>query len=115
MTTTVDISDYVAGDSLRIDFTVLQSDGAVFPDLATCTIEWHLDQVGPLGPGRNILTKSLGHGVALVSAAAGTVRVDIAPGEISAMGAMLHSLVVTTAGGQTYTVTRGEFLALSSI
>ena len=115
MTTTVDITDYVAGDSLRLDFTVEQSDGTVFPSLSTCTIAWHLDQVSPLGPGPSLLTKSLGSGVTLNNAGTGSVSVAIGPGQIKALGSMLHSLIVTTAGGDVYTVAKGEFVAQASV
>jgi hypothetical protein len=115
MSSQVDITDYVAGDSLEIDFTVLQSDGTVFPSLNTCTISWKLDQVAPLGPGANLLTKTLGQGVTLVSAPDGTVTVVINEGEVPAIGAMTHALVVTTGSGAQYTVAKGEFVAQASL
>ena len=115
MTATVDITDYVAGDSLAIEFTVLQPDGSVFPDLDLCTIAWKLDQTAPLGVGANLLSKSLGHGVTLLSADIGTVSVVIDPGEIPSIGAMLHSLVITTDIGHIYTACRGEIVANSAL
>jgi hypothetical protein len=113
MTTTVNITDYCAGDSLQIDFTVEQSDGTVFPNLDTATIVWSLHQVAPLGAGKLLLSKTTvgSGGVTVVSAQAGTVSVDINEGEIEPLGAMLHKLVVTTAGGDVYTVAKGQITA----
>jgi len=115
MSTEVDITDYVAGDALDIDFTVTQSDGSVFPSLSTCTIEWRLDFVSPLGPGANYLTKDLDGGVTLVDEEAGTVSVSIETDEIEPLGSLLHSLIVTTADGDKYTVAKGEFVAQAAL
>ncbi len=109
MTTTFDVTDYVSGDTLRLRFTVLHPDGGVFPNLDTCQIEWTLLRPTPLGVPEPHLLKAIGTGVTIIDVETGDVAVDIEQGEIPAIGAFVHSLVVTTADGHKYTEIRGVF------
>jgi hypothetical protein len=107
MTTAFDINDYVAGDTLRLDLTVLHPNGDVFPSLDTCQIEWSLGRPTSLGICEPFLIKTLGAGVTLINAATGEVAVNVESGEIPQTGAFIHTLTIITADGQRYTEMRG--------
>ncbi len=100
------ILDYIAGDTLIIDFTVTDQDGDVV-DLTNATAVWKIC-LGTLEmTGSVLVTKTLGSGVAIIGPTEGKIRVTISKNTFTRVGEFVHALKVTLANGEGYTVSRG--------
>lgn len=105
---------YTAGDSLLIEFTVLEPDGETPTNLTGATIRWGLSRVSRQTA---ILVKDNGDlsGVAITDAAAGEGTVTIDAGDIPGAGAYWHELEIVLASGESFTHFAGPFTVTPSI
>ena len=104
---TMNIFDYVAGDSLDIDFTVLTASGSV-QNLTDCTAKWGVaKRISTMQFGPVLVTKTIGTGITVTNAALGTLKVSVSKGELTAVGDLIHELEVTLPSGASTTVASG--------
>lgn len=110
-----DIVDYIAGDSMEIDFTVQDAAGAAL-DLSGAVVKWSATKApGASNIGTAIVTKTIGSGITIMDATAGTLKVLIGKGDIQMIGWLFHDLEVTLPSGLSYTVAYGRINALPAI
>lgn len=115
--TTVTISDYVAGDTLALDFTLRDVDGDA-ADLTGAVIKWGVaaGKPGDAVFDSPLLVKSTAtSGVTITDAVNGKVAVRVNRGEFTGVGNFVHELEVTLVGGESYTVARGVLRSAAAV
>lgn len=87
-----------------------EADAAV--DLTGCTVHWVVcDAVGTA-----LIEKSMGAGITIENAAAGQIRIDLAPDDTDIPpGTYQHELLVIDENGNRYTALAGQFTVLPSL
>lgn len=113
MTTTINISDYYAGDTLVMEFTVRDPRGRPV-DLTGASARWG---VSPLINARTIgaaaLTLTSDEAEIVLSSNVATVTLE--SGSFTDVGDFVHELEITLASGASLTVARGAFKSLPAI
>lgn len=114
MTTPVNILDYIAGDSLVMAFTVLDSLTKRAADLTSASARWSVaPMLSPGTYGPSVLTLTTGN--AQIAIASNVITVTLPKRLFREVGDFLHELEVTLSNGVTIAVARGKFRSLPSI
>lgn len=113
MSTRTNIDTFHAGETWIIDVTCRDAAGAPI-NLTGAQIAWRLKRGGQVA-----LDVTLGTGITVVSAAAGTISIRVTPAMQTAANITAqhysHELRITTADGTVSTQTRGAFLVQPSL
>jgi hypothetical protein len=96
-----------AGDSLELDFTVIDEATSAPVDLTTAKLRWGIKPrlQSNCGP---VLVKSTANGIDIMGAQKNVARVLVDKGEVPA-GKFTHELEVTLSTGRSYTAASGPF------
>lgn len=108
------ITDYVAGDSLVLEYTIRAKGGGI-PDLTGATFKYGVAPVARRVRGSTLFTKTLGSGIAVTDLASATVRVTVNKGDIPDAGEYYHELEVTLANSESYTPMGGQIMAAQAL
>lgn len=100
------------GDTVVLDFLVLQASGAP-QNLSTVTLRWAMSDPDEIDTP--ILQKSEGDGIEVTDASAGRCTVTIPAGEIDAPGNYIQELEVELASGATYTFGQGTLIVKPTV
>jgi hypothetical protein len=106
-----DVKNYVSGDTLPINVTAKDETGAIL-DLTGAALVYEVS-TGEEPTQPPMLTKTIGSGITVVSAAAGTFTITLTAGETASMvtGNYFHECEVTISGA-VYTLFQGVIMAL---
>lgn len=104
-----DVRDYIAGDTLTMNYTLNNPDGSAM-DLTAATIKWGAALVTNGKFASASVEKTVGDGITVTNAVAGQISVDVDAGDITAAGLYYHELEVVVAG-QSLTMCKGTLHA----
>jgi hypothetical protein len=95
-----------SGNSPTISITVYQSDGVTPLNLTGMTAQWRLCSLFDPTP---IVTKTVGAGISILNAAAGTVAISLTTADTDNLGGQpyRHELEIIDGAGNRTTVTTG--------
>ena len=107
------------GDTTKLRVSVVDSDDAVF-NLTGCTIRWWFSKQTASNPyvfsKTALITKSIGSGITVISAIAGTLTIDLASIDTRTLkGDFYHELEVVDSLGQIQTVLNGTMTILEAL
>jgi hypothetical protein len=113
---TVNIPDYVAGDSLVFEFEIRTKTGGS-PDLTGATIKYGVAPISIRNViGTALFTKTVGSGITVLSATSpASVRVVVAKGDIPTPGEYWHEMELTLASLESYTTMGGRITAKQAL
>lgn len=111
---TYNVPDYIAGDTLAMEFTVRTTAGSV-PAVDTATWRYAVAPITPRAVGAPLFTKTLGAGVQVMDAETGLVRVTVNEGDIPDAGNYHHELEMTLSGGESFTIMSGRIVAKGAL
>lgn len=95
-----------AGDTRKLDFTILDEETGVPLDITTATLSWGFSKRVRQDP---FVTKTLGSGIQILNGPQGQCRVTILPADTQGRkGRHYHELEVTEVSGEVTTVASGE-------
>lgn len=108
------ILDYRAGDTLALDFNVVDDDTGDAVDLTGATAQWNICTGTINAIGSVIYSRHIGSGIVITDAPNGKLAVTVAKGAFTRVGDFVHVLKVTLATGVGYTVAYGALKSNSS-
>ena len=113
MSVRTDIQQFHAGETWVIDVSCRDAAGAPI-NLTGAQIAWRLKR-----GGQTAFDATVGSGITVVSAAAGTISIRVTPSMQDAANLVArtyrHELRITTADGTVSTQTQGAFVVLPSL
>jgi hypothetical protein len=104
-----DVTDYHAGDALKIDVVTKNSDGTA-EDISGASIDWYLKESDGDDDANAILTKSTSGDITITDAAAGQFTIKINTAETAGLsGSKFHICRLTDSAGDRATLFHGTF------